>query len=488
VTVTVVSPGNTAPVAVDDSSYSVAKNSSGNLLNVLANDYDTDIGDSISISLVGTPDAGGSASINGSNIDYAPLADFSGTEHISYTISDGVDTATATVTVTVVAPGNTVPTGFADSYSVIQDSTNTLNVLANDTDPDLPAQTLSIASADATSLQGGTVTNNGTDITYSPAASYTGADSFTYVVTDGTATSTSVTVNLTVLATGGNSNPTGAVDSYSVIQDSTNTLDVLANDTDPDLPAQTLSIASADAASAQGGTVTNNGTDITYTPAASYTGPDSFTYTVTDGTATSTSVTVSLTVLATGGNTAPTAVNDSNYSVAENSSANLLNVLVNDYDEDLPAQTLTIDSVSAAGNGTTSTDGSTISYTPNMGFSGPETFTYIITDGSAFSLAATVTVNVVAADTAPTGAVDSYSVIQDSTNTLDVLANDSDVDVPAQSLTIDSADVTVYAGGELYRCGQLHLRGERRHCDERLGDGQRDGARERRQHGTGGGQ
>ena len=92
-----------------------------------------------------------------------------------------------------------------------------------------------------------------------------------------------------------------------------------------------------------------------------------------------------------------------------------------------------INSVSAAGNGLTSTDGSTISYTPNVSFSGQDTFTYIITDGSALSLAATVTVNVVAANTAPVAVADSVTVIAGNTDVpIAVLANDSDLDVGAR--------------------------------------------------------
>ncbi|MBK8163647.1 MAG: cadherin-like domain-containing protein [Gammaproteobacteria bacterium] len=104
---------------------------------------------------------------------------------------------------------------------------------------------------------------------------------------------------------------------------------MLANDSDQDV-GDTLTITAVGATSA-GGSVTNNGSSLSYTPAGAYTGPESFTYTVSDGTSTDTA-TVSVTVVS--GNTAPNATND-NYSANRNSTANALNVLANDSDPDV---------------------------------------------------------------------------------------------------------------------------------------------------------
>jgi len=71
------------------------------------------------------------------------------------------------------------------------------NVLVNDSDPD--GDTLSIKSADATSAQGGAVTNNsdGT-FTYTPKAGFSGNDNFNYIASDGNGGETQGVVNITV--------------------------------------------------------------------------------------------------------------------------------------------------------------------------------------------------------------------------------------------------------------------------------------------------
>ena len=90
------------------------------------------------------------------------------------------------------------------------------------------------------------------------------------------------------------------------------TAQLLANDTDVDSP--NLTVTAVSATSAHGGTVSLNGNIVTYHPAANYNGADSFTYTVSDGSLTS-SATVSFNVAAV--NDAPVATAPSaHYSTA----------------------------------------------------------------------------------------------------------------------------------------------------------------------------
>src|SRR5204862_6048638 len=83
------------------------------------------------------------------------------------------------------------------------------------------------------------------------------------------------------------------------------------------------------------GTVSFTATGVTYTPAANYYGPDSFTYTISDnGTIAvghNSQATVNVTV--TNVNDAPDAVNDT-ATVDEDSTVNVINVLANDTDPD----------------------------------------------------------------------------------------------------------------------------------------------------------
>lgn len=95
---------NLPPVATKDA----AKTDAGvaKRVNVLRNDSDPE-GKPLKVSAVGTPDAGGKVRIvdTGGAVRYTPKAGFVGKEHFAYTVSDGLKTASATVTVTVAAAG-----------------------------------------------------------------------------------------------------------------------------------------------------------------------------------------------------------------------------------------------------------------------------------------------------------------------------------------------------------------------------------------------
>jgi VCBS repeat-containing protein len=167
------------------------------------------------------------------------------------------------------------PVAVDDSFSAVQDSVlHGSSVLANDSDPDGDSLTASKASNPAH----GTVSVNvdGT-FTYTPAAGYSGPDSFTYAVSDGTLQDTG-TVSISVTT---DHAPVAVDDAYVVAQDTVlHGSSVLANDTDADSDPLTAAKATDPAH----GTVTVNpdGT-FTYTPSAGYSGPDFFTYTVSDG-------------------------------------------------------------------------------------------------------------------------------------------------------------------------------------------------------------
>ncbi len=179
-----------APVAVDDT-VTVAEDSEASVA-VLSNDSDAD-GDTLTIESF-TQGTHGSVVISGSNLVYTPSANFNGSDSFTYTINDGTgltDTATVSVTVTAV---NDNPVANDDSATTEEDVAVTINLVANDTDID--GDSLSIESVGAAS--NGSVVNNGNGtVTYTPNAGFFGSDSFTYVVSDGSATDTA-TVSVTV--------------------------------------------------------------------------------------------------------------------------------------------------------------------------------------------------------------------------------------------------------------------------------------------------
>jgi VCBS repeat-containing protein len=110
----------------------------------------------------------------------------------------GTTTVTDAVTVEVTGAGNRPPVAAGDSYSTSFQTPLTVaapGVLANDGDPDGN----SLTAAPAAGPGHGTVTLNAAGgFTYTPAASFSGTDTFTYTASDGTAISAPATVSITV--------------------------------------------------------------------------------------------------------------------------------------------------------------------------------------------------------------------------------------------------------------------------------------------------
>jgi hypothetical protein len=165
----------------------------------------------------------------------------------------------------------------------------TISVLANDTDPNGDALTITGVS----NVVSGTATvNGGATVTYQPAAGFAGNGSFSYSISDGHggAATGSVTVvvlpppNLPPLA-----NPDSATTSAGVAV----TIPVLANDSDPNGDPLTITAIG----SAVGGTATFNAANIVFfTPAAGFAGAGSFVYTISDGRGGSASAGVTVTI------------------------------------------------------------------------------------------------------------------------------------------------------------------------------------------------
>lgn len=93
-----------------------------------------------------------------------------------------------------VTPGNQLPNAVTDNFVMNEDTTLTGNVLANDIDPEGDPMT---AALNTVTSHGSVAMNADGSFTYTPAANFFGADSFSYTVSDGTGVSIGV-VNITV--------------------------------------------------------------------------------------------------------------------------------------------------------------------------------------------------------------------------------------------------------------------------------------------------
>jgi large repetitive protein len=295
-------------------------------------------------------------------------------------------------------------------------------VTANDTDVDGDTLTASVASQPAH----GTATCSGGSCTYTPAADYHGPDSFTYRVSDGALSSAAAPVTMTVTSV--NDAPVAVDDAASTAQGVAKVVAVTANDTDVDGDTLAASVKTG----AAHGTVTCGGGSCTYTPAAGFTGTDSFTYTASDGTVSSAPATVTMTVTPGPANHAPVAVADA--ATTAEDTATVVPVTANDTDAD--GDPLTASLVGAPAHGTASCSAGTCRYTPAADFHGGDAFTYQVSDGKADSAVATVTMTVTSVNDAPTARADALTVDSGQPGTIDVLANDGDVDGDALAVSV----------------------------------------------------
>lgn len=182
-------------------------------------------------------------------------------------------TATASIAVTDV---NDAPVGIASSASGTEDGPPVTGQLQA---TDVDSSTLTYALV-AGSVVGGSVTiDAGTgNYSFTPAAGFSGAASFHFTASDGSLTSASTPVNITI---GGVNDgpPVANADSATTLADTPILINVLANDTDPD--GDPLSISGL--GNASHGTLQIENGQVRYTPTAGYSGSDAFTYTVSDG-------------------------------------------------------------------------------------------------------------------------------------------------------------------------------------------------------------
>ncbi|HEY3282683.1 MAG TPA: Ig-like domain-containing protein, partial [Armatimonadota bacterium] len=191
----------------------------------------------------------------------------------------GTDIKTVSITVT---PSNKPPVAQDVSASTPQNTP--VQVLLRATDPEGAA--LSYAVVKAPTL--GSFGLTGNQLTYTPNKDAEGTDTFTYKANDGRLDSNIATVTVTI--THVNRPPTATPQTLTTLEDTP--LAVVLAGTDPDGDSLTSTVATQPAH----GTLSGAAPNLTYTPAANYNGPDSFTFTVSDGKLTSTPATVSITV------------------------------------------------------------------------------------------------------------------------------------------------------------------------------------------------
>jgi Bacterial Ig domain/Bacterial cadherin-like domain len=384
-------------------------------------------------------------------VDYTPELDYTGSDSFVFEVDDGnggTDTATVDITID---PVDDPPVAVDDSATVSEDSgPTTIDVLANDTDDDGGPKTIASASDPANGTV--VVAGDGLSLTYQPDPAYcndppgTSPDTFTYTLSPGGDTAT---VSVTVVCD--DDPPTAVADSATVNEDSSNNvIDVLANDTDPDGGPKTIASATDPA----NGTVVvaGDGLSLSYTPDPNYCNsvsgiPDTFNYTLSPG-GSSTTVSVTVTCI----DDPPVAVADA-ATVTEDDPATTIDVLANDTDIDGGPKTIASATDPANGTVVVAGDGLSLTYAPDPDYcnsvSGiPDTFNYTLSPGGSST---TVSVTVTCVDDDPVAVADAATVTEDDpATTIDVLANDTDVDGGPKTIAsaTDPANGTVVVAGD----------------------------------------
>ncbi|WP_407569075.1 Ig-like domain-containing protein [Deinococcus altitudinis] len=331
-----------------------------------------------------------------------------------------------------------------------------LNPNLSATDPDgtiasytiatLPAAAsgvLSVNGAAVTAGQSFTAAQLNT-LSFDPAAGFSGSASFTYTATDNQgAVSNTSTYTLPI------NNPPTTVNVTNVVLLNTAAATVLnpnlsAADTDGTIATYTI----ATIPSAASGVLALNGTavtagqifnanqlaNLTFDPAAGFSGNATFTYTATDNQgAVSNTSTYTLPV-----NNPPTTINVTNAVLLDTAAATVLNANLSAADTDGTVATYTIATIPSAAsgvlalNGTAVTAGQTfnanqlanLTFDPVAGFNGSATFTYSATDNQgAVSNTSTYTLPV---DVAPVAVSDTSSTPAGTAKTFSITGNDTD--------------------------------------------------------------
>ena len=453
--------GNIAPVAIDDA-YPVTQNTpfTGT---VATNDYDQNAGQTLNYSQTSLPTHGTATLLSNGQVSFIPTTGFVGVDSFKYQVCDNgtpsmCDTAVVifNITAPIVQPTNVAPVATDDITTTIVNTPVTINVKANDYDPN-GGQTLTNPTIVGTPVGGTATVNPDGTIKFTPTPGFVGTASLVYQVCDNGAPvmcdNATVTVNVIAAPALTNRPPTAGNDAFTTPVNTVITNTVVTNDSDPDA-GQTLSFTRL--VTPNNGVASINPTTgaFTYTPLALFVGVDSFQYKVCDNGTPSLCDTawVFVTIANPIGtpNVPPTA-NDDNSSTATGTPVTI-NVKANDFDLN-PSTILsnpTIVGTPVGGTPSVNANG-TVTFTPTPGFTGVATFKYQICDNGTPSLCdtATVTIDV----TTPTNFVNVAPIaIKDATTTPintavagNAKTNDSDINV-GQTLTYSTLTTPLHGG------------------------------------------
>jgi hypothetical protein len=272
--------------------------------------------------------------------------------------------------------GNAPPIAVDDAVSTEEDAPISILPLENDQEPDGDAM---LVRAIAPPGHGTAKMKGDAIITYRPEPDFGGEDSIIYTVLDSSGAAAEATIHILVSPV---NDPPIAIDDDAVAQEDVPvTIAVLDNDSDVDDKALTVAADQAH----HGSVEPNEDGTLTYTPEPDYHGEDSFSYRALDANAKSDPAKVTIVV----GAVPDPVVNDDAATTSEGTPVTI-DVLANDVEVD----GLTLAVLDPSNGTVTGNADGTVTYVPNPGFTGKDSFFYTLSDGTSESLRARVEVTV----------------------------------------------------------------------------------------------
>jgi putative nucleotidyltransferase with HDIG domain len=388
-----IDPGSAPPVAQPD----VAKTLEDESITISVLDNDAGTGpeaENLSLAVTVAPGSGSTEVADG-RLVYTPAPNFSGEVAFTYRVCRGPEACSEADVSVEIIPVNDAPSTVADSGETVGTNPLTVSILANDVDPDGDDLAVGAAVADS----GSVVVNPDGTVTYTAPEGFGGADAVSYEACDPEGVCSPGALVVTVVEPEPvepppgspptviqvvNLAPIAADTALAVAEDQALSWVPEVNDPDGDSlscvvlsgPARGSAVVSLDCSTGM------------YSPDAHYAGFDEFTVIVSDGAAVATAI---VSVIVSPVEDGPVATADMAGTMA--GMGVHIDVAANDFDPD--GDRLEISSVSAPSSGTAVVNTSgTVTYIPQPGFVGTDSFSYEVCDPGGACATGLVTVTV----------------------------------------------------------------------------------------------
>ena len=305
---------------------------------------------------------------------------------------------------------NNPPLAESSSIITMEDRPASITLTAKDKDRD---QLTYIVTENP---EHGTLSGTAPNLTYTPSLDYSGPDSLTFMVNDGTIDSNSATISITVTAV--NDSPVANPQSVTTKVDKSVSIALTGSDSDSKMLSFNIVTEPKNGALSLISNFNTNG-QLVYTPRPGYIGTDSFTFRTKDESSGSNPAIVTINITA------------NNPPVADQQPVKTLEdtpVTITLKADDPDGDTLTYKVIKEPLHGKLTGTAPNLTYTPDKNYNGPDSFSFKSNDGTADSFLATVPITVTPVNDAPTANPSSIEIQEDTQSPIALTGIDPDGD------------------------------------------------------------